>query len=356
MMNKHDDDLRKLRDDFVRFKREVTDALENLDESNFSGNMKKIVARLGGASAGFEAYADAEKAVARMFAEYKTEISSSITEIKAQATADRATIETIAKWQTDNDENVSSIASIKQQANNNGSDIVILSSRIDNTQSSLASVQTKADASGAFINMFAASSPYSIDVSKGYTYDSDNNVYIFQNENGENITVDSTNFAGIYISAMNNNFDSTVKLMANIIRFGNYASVDSLGNFYATRIFGRGVSDVGEYPGAYFADITSTMAGSATGEPVGGDFCIRKVPGYSDGIIRDDEDLVYGLMFDKTLGEDAYSVNFVVGSSLNYGGHSVWGYNYGQGKFYPKGTWDFSVCSVDGLGLVPVFG
>ena len=49
-----DKDIREFYDEFIRFKREVTDTLENLDEGNFSGNMKKLIARLGSSSAGFE--------------------------------------------------------------------------------------------------------------------------------------------------------------------------------------------------------------------------------------------------------------------------------------------------------------
>lgn len=346
MMNKHDDDLRKLRDDFVRFKREVTDALENLDESNFSGNMKKIVARLGGASAGFEAYADAKQAVARMFAEYKTEISSSITEIKAQATADRATIETIAKWQTDNDENVRSIASIKQQADNNRSDIVILSSRIANTQSSLASVQTRADASGAFINLLAYSGNKNIDTSKGYYYDKDNDEYVFYDFEGEPVSISSYEFAGIYIEAMNNGATSgltSVRLNADVIKFGDYASVDNYGNFYAKRLWGdsSGTATIDSitYPGFFYAEIGSGGFNSAN-QLVGANLYVKDYEG----------NIMYGFQHKFTEGEDADSVNFIAG------GASVWGYNYGQYKLYPKGTWNFSSCSVEGLGLVPVFG
>lgn len=315
------DEVRALADEFIRFKRYVEDALENLPDMGMTeSSVKKLIAKYGEtSSAGFEAYADAEKAIAEMFAKYEAESAMTI-------------------------------ASIKATADTNKSDISLLSSRIAEADSNIAGVQLQSNANGAFISMFAAASPFDIVASKGYTYDKDKNKYIFKNSDDENVDVYPADFAGIYINAMNNNY-SEIRLNAKTISFGNYSSVDSSGNFYATRIFGHGVSDVGEYPGAYFADITSTMAGSSTGEPVGGDFCIRKVPGYSDGIIRDNEDLVYGLMFDKTLGEDAYSVNFVVGSSPNHDGHSVWGYNYGQGKFYPKGEWDFSSCSVSNIPL-----
>ena len=292
-------EVQALADDFIRFKRYVEDALENLDVNNFAdGAWKKMVTKFRDvSSAGFEAYADAEKAIARMFAEYKKDVSNSLASIEAIADANSSKINAIVQYEDD----IKNIASIEESA----------------------------DANGAFIKML---------VSAGSNGDKDPSDVI------------ASDIAGIYITAMNNN-STEIRLNAKTIAFGNYSSVDSSGNFYATRIFGHGVSDVGEYPGAYFADITSTMAGSSTGEPVGGDFCIRKVPGYSDGIVRDNEDLVYGLMFDKTLGEDAYSVNFVVGSSPNHDGHSVWGYNYGQGKFYPKGEWDFSSCSVSNIPL-----
>ena len=72
------DEVQALADEFIRFKRYVEDALENLDVNNFAdGAWKKMVTKFGDvSSAGFEAYADAEKAIAEMFAKYKKDVSS----------------------------------------------------------------------------------------------------------------------------------------------------------------------------------------------------------------------------------------------------------------------------------------
>lgn len=325
------DEVQALADEFIRFKRYVEDALENLPDMGMTeSSVKKLIAKYGEtSSAGFEAFADADEAIAKMFAEYKKEINGDINDLQIRS------------------------SSIEAKADANSASITGLAASVGDNKTNIAMIEQNSNASGAFISLMAMSANKSIDTTKGYTIN-DVGDYVFKDFNGNDVVLNQNEIAGIYISSINQGVESSltsIKLNADVVEFGNYASVDSSGNFYATRIFGHGVSDVGEYPGAYFADITSTMAGSSTGEPVGGDFCIRKVPGYSDGIIRDNEDLVYGLMFDKTLGEDAYSVNFVVGSSPNHDGHSVWGYNYGQGKFYPKGEWDFSSCKLSNIPL-----
>lgn len=312
MMNKHDDDLRKLRDDFVRFKREVTDALENLDESNFSGNMKKIVARLGGASAGFEAYADAKQAVARMFAEYKTEINKSIASVEAVADANGASITQLVTWQGNVDTSINnlqirdsslaeSISQIEQTANGNGATIASLVEWKGDAQKSAASIEQAADASGAFIKML---------VSAG-----------MPDKNPEEITEDE--IAGIYISAMNNSAatesESTIALNANVIKFGDYASVDDNGSLRIKRLY--------HYGGKQFY----AQVGNDTGS-------------FADFGVYDEGNGYWAWRFFNN--DMAAKV-----IHLRIYEDDIFGYNGSERKTYPKGVWDFSKCSVSNIPL-----
>lgn len=289
-----DKDIREFYDEFIRFKREVTDTLENLDEGNFSGNMKKLIARLGSSSAGFEAYADAKQAVARMFAEYKTEINKSIASVEAVADENSSKINAIAKYEGD----IKSIASIEETA----------------------------DANGAFIKML---------VSAGSNKDPDE--------------VEPFEIAGIYMTAMNNN-STEIKLNADVIKFGDYASVDSIGNFYSKKLFGSASGEYidgdNKYPGFFYAEVDS---GGFTEDNklYGADFYIKSViPFYgSEGTV------IYGFHYGTTPGETSESINFVVGEQGTNDVKSVWGYNYGKNAFFPKGVWDFSSCSVSNIPL-----
>ena len=369
MMNKYDDDLRKLRDDFVRFKREVTDTLENLDESNFSGNMKKLIARLGGASAGFEAYADAKQAVARMFAEYKTEINKSIASVEAIADANGASITQLVTWQGNVDTSINdlqirdstfaeSISKIEQTANGNGATIASLVEWKGDAQKSAASIEQAADANGAFIKML---------VSAGGT-----------DKNPEDIT--ETEIAGIYISAMNDN-STKIKLNADVIKFGDYAGVDDAGNFFAKRLFGSSndngyivESSDGKksyYPDFFYAEISSEYK-ELNG--YGADFLIKSIVAHGEELFQGDT-VMYGFLFGENLDSEGksqgLSINFAVGElydddnadanatpldSLGDRKRMLWGYNYKEKVLYPKEVWDFSSCVVKNLGVVPVFG
>ena len=355
-----DKDFREFYDEFIRFKREVTDTLENLDEGNFSGNMKKLIARLGGASAGFEAYADAKQAVARMFAEYKTEISKSIANVEAIADANGASITQLVTWQGNIDTSINdlqlrdgtlaeSISKIEQTANGNGATIASLVEWKGDAQKSAASIEQVADAIGAFVSMLAVASPFGIDTSKGYKYDAVENKYIFKNGNGEDVEVYSADFAGIYISAMNNNY-SEIRLNADVIKFGDYAGVDSIGNFYSKKLFGSASGEYIDgnniYPGFFYAEVDS---GGFTEDNklYGADFYIKSViPFYgTEGTV------IYGFHYGTTPGETSESINFVIGEQGTSNVKSVWGYNYGKNAFFPKGVWDFSSCSVSNIPL-----
>lgn len=282
------DEVQALADEFIRFKRYVEDVLENLDVNNFAdGAWKKMVTKFGDvSSAGFEAYADAEKAIARMFAEYKKDVSSSLASIEAIADANSSKINAIVQYEGD----IKNIASIEETA----------------------------DANGAFIKML---------VSAGSNKDPDD--------------VITSDIAGIYITAMNNN-STEIKLSANVIQLGDNANVDANGNFYAKKLWGDSTGDAyidgTYYPGFFYTEIGS--GGFVNDMLVGANLFVKDY----------NENIMYGFEHKVTEGEDADSVNFIAG------GKPTWGYNYVHRKLYPKGVWDFSVCSVEGLGLVPVFG
>lgn len=308
------DEVQALADEFIRFKRYVEDVLENLPDMGMTeSSVKKLIAKYGEtSSAGFEAYADAEKAIAEMFAKYEAESAMTI-------------------------------ASIKATADTNKSDISLLSSRVAEADSNIAGVQLQSNANGAFISMFAAASPFDIDASKGYTYNETENKYIFKNSKDENVDVYPADFAGIYINAMNNNSASdysTIKLSAKVIQLGENASVDANGNFYAKKLWGdsTGTVDYLGYPGFFYTEVGS--GGFVDNVLIGANLFVKDYNG----------NIMYGFEHRVTEGENADSVNFLAG------GKPAWGYNYSHRKLYPKGVWDFSVCSVEGLGLVPVFG
>ena len=325
------DEVQALADEFIRFKRYVEDALENLDVNNFAdGAWKKMVTKFGDVfSAGFEAYADAEKAIARMFAEYKKDISSSLASIEAIADANGASITQLVTWQGNVDTSINdlqirdstlaeSISKIEQTANGNGATIASLVEWKGDAQKSAASIEQAADANGAFIKML---------VSAGSNKDPDE--------------VIAPDIAGIYITAMNNN-STEIKLSAKVIQLGDNANVDANGNFYAKKLWGDSTGDAyidGKYyPGFFYTEIGS------------GSFVNDMLVGANLFVKDYNENIMYGFEHKVTEGEDADSVNFIAG------GKPTWGYNYVHRKLYPKGVWDFSACSVEGLGLVPVFG
>ena len=51
------DKVSELRDEFIRFRRFMEDAIENIDTDNLSGNLLKIITDSESSSAGFEAAA-----------------------------------------------------------------------------------------------------------------------------------------------------------------------------------------------------------------------------------------------------------------------------------------------------------
>jgi hypothetical protein len=148
------------------------------------------------------------------------------------------------------------------------------------------------------------------------------------------------------------------------------------GNLYIKRIYGDSSSQVvidGDrvYPGMYYLEVQSNFQPweENNSDRIGADLYIKRVTTEGDGILANGEDLVYGFVFELADGDDddydEPSVNFIVGeSSYGQDRHSIFGYNYAQGKTYFKGDWkasygssfDFTDATVTGLGVVPVFG
>lgn len=327
------DEVQALADEFIRFKRYVEDVLENLDVNNFAdGAWKKMVTKFGDvSSAGFEAYADAEKAIARMFAEYKKDVSNSLASIEAIADANGASIKQLVTWQGNVDTSINdlqirdstlaeSISKIEQTANGNGATIASLVEWKGDAQKSAASIEQIADANGAFVSMFAVASPLDIDASKGYIYDKATNKYIFKNSNGENVDVYPSDFAGIYINAMNNNY-SEIRLNAKTIAFGNYASVDENGWLKITRLWDSQSKE------NYYAKLYSQE----------GDFGIYH---------KDADDYANPLSSDCMWGV----YNSIDGITFSTRGNQYL-VRSADGKMKPKGEWDFSSCSVSNIPL-----
>lgn len=283
------DEVQALADDFIRFKRYVEDVLENLPDMGMTeSSVKKLIAKYGEtSSAGFEAFADADKAIAEMFAKYEAESAMTI-------------------------------ASIKATSDTNKADIALLSSRVDGAGASIAGIQQQADANGAFINMFAVASPFDIDASKGYTYDEATNKYIFKNSNDENVDVYPEDFAGIYINAMNNNY-SEIQLNAKVVRFGDYASVDDSGNLKVKRLY----HSSGEQFYAQLGNNTGSFADFGVYDEINNKWAWRF---YNDDMATE---VIHLRIYEN----------------------NIFGYNGKENKTFPKGEWDFSSCKVSNIPL-----
>lgn len=286
------DALQKLTDEFIKFKRYVEDALENQQTGLNSSSVKKLIAEYGStSSAGFDAYADAKKAIAEMFAKFEAEASSTIAEIKVMA-------------------------------ENNKAEISLLSSTVSANGASIASIQTRADASGAFINLLAYSGNKNIDTSKGYYYDGSNDEYVFYDSESKPVRLSSYEFAGIYIEAMNKGTTSeltSVRLNADVIKFGDYASVDDKGSLRIKRLYHYG----GNQFYAQVGNDTGSFADFGVYDEANGYWAWRFF----------NNDMTAKVIHLKIYEDD------------------IFGYNGLQKKTYPKGEWDFSSCSVSNIPL-----
>ena len=175
MVDRFNSEGQKFADEFAKFKRDVLDRLDNIEYDSFSPKTKQLIAQSANGSAGFRASADGSGSSAEMFAEF----NEALAKVEAKVDSFGSTIISLTEWRSE-------------------------------ASSSITSIQQRADTNGAFIEMFAVSGNYDIDISRGYTYDNVEKKYIFKSKDGEDVTVATEDFAGMYISAMNNNY-STIK-------------------------------------------------------------------------------------------------------------------------------------------------
>lgn len=175
----HDGEVKRLleeyNDEFIKFRRNVEDALENLEFDNFSPSLRKYIADGIKSAAGFEAEAGINGATARMFAQYEDSFTKSIAEVKA-----------------------------------------------------------KADAMGAFLSLMASTGGGTIEY-----YEEDGEFYYTDALGSDPIPVSDADIAGIFISAINaeQSTETQIYLKANIIKFGENCSVDDDGNLRVKRIW-----------------------------------------------------------------------------------------------------------------------
>lgn len=260
----HDAEIKRLleeyNDEFIKFRRNVEDALENLEFENFSPSLQKYISNGIKSAAGFEADAGINGATARMFAQYEDEFTKSIAEVRA-----------------------------------------------------------KADATGAFLSLMASTGGGQIE------YYAEDGEFYYTDADGNEMPISDADIAGIFISAINSEggAENRIYLKADVINFGEYASIDSGGNLRLKRLWHTNGSQ-------YYASIGTLETGSW------GDFGVYDV---NTGIPA------------WRIYQDSDRVLFEVENS------KILGYNKNQGKTYPFGKWDFSSCEeVRGFGVVPVFG
>lgn len=175
----HDGEVKRLleeyNDEFIKFRRNVEDVLENLEFDNFSPSLRKYISDGIKSAAGFEAEAGINGATARMFAQYEDNFTKSIAEVKA-----------------------------------------------------------KADATGAFLSLMASTGGGTIEY-----YEEDGEFYYTDAAGSDPIPVSDADIAGIFISAINaeQSTETQIYLKANIIKFGENCSVDDDGNLRVKRIW-----------------------------------------------------------------------------------------------------------------------
>ena len=122
-----DNDVRKLLEEynteFVKFRRDVEDALENIDLDNLTPRVRSFITENGTAKAGFETGSVSDGAYARMFAEFKNAQEKSLAEFKAEVASTYATAEMLSQYETSTNQ---AIASIQTTASENGAGIQTL--------------------------------------------------------------------------------------------------------------------------------------------------------------------------------------------------------------------------------------
>ena len=313
-----DNEVRKLLEEynteFIKFRRNVEDALENIDLDNLSPRVKAYITKSGAARAGFEVGGLSDGAYARMFAEFKNARDKAFAEFKAEVSSKYATVEMLSEYQTD-------------------------------TSTAIAGMQATANASGAFIDIFTAAGNGTLkkDADGNYAVTADGE-YIFVKDGAET-PISQADVAGLFISEINGG-ESTIKLRADRIAFGNDAGVYGDGNLYMSKLFGKSNVQSGNYPGQFYLEVDSSFHFSE--DSVGADMLMKSVSSIDS--YTGTKAVMYGFRYGSTKGnEGTSSVNFVVSTGTDGSEKSVIGYNYNQDKVYPKGAWDFSSAQVSGL-------
>lgn len=347
-----DNEVRKLLEEynteFIKFRRNVEDALENIDLDNLSPRVKAYITKSGAARAGFEVGGLSDGAYARMFAEFKNARDKAFAEFKAEVSSKYATVEMLSEYQASTS---TAIASIQATADVHGSSISNLTewkgtanTALENINGSIQDLDTdigvlsesfteieqKADANGAFIKLMVGQAVKLVGSDlKGMD---------------DNQAVTSASAADFVMEAANG--ESTIKLRADRIKLGEGAGVYGDGNLYLCKLFGPSNVASGSYPGQFYLEVDSSFNFSE--DSVGADMLMKSVSSIDS--YTGTEAVMYGFRYGSTKGnEGTSSVNFVVAAGTDGSEKSVIGYNYNQDKVYPKGAWDFSSAQVSGL-------
>lgn len=254
-----DNEVRKLLEEynaeFIKFRRNVEDALENIDLDNLSPRVKEYITKSGAARAGFEVGGLSDGAYARMFAEFKNARDKAFAEFKAEVSSKYATVEMLSEYQTSTSTaiagiqatadahgaSISNLTEWKGTANTaleniNGS-IQDLDTDIGVLSASVAGVTQRANASGAFISLFAGTGTLKKDSSGNYA-ETENGEYIVIDKDGKELPISKSDFAGVFVKKTAD--DSEVLLRAERIKFGDNASVDNDGNLMIKRLWSSG--------------------------------------------------------------------------------------------------------------------
>ena len=362
-----DNEVRKLLEEynteFIKFRRNVEDALENIDLDNLSPRVKAYITKSGAARAGFEVGGLSDGAYARMFAEFKNARDKAFAEFKAEVSSKYATVKMLSDYQKDTSKaiagmqatanahgaSISNLTEWKGTANtaleNMSGSIQDLDTDIGVLSASVAGVTQRANASGAFIDIFTAAGNGTLkkDADGNYAVTADGE-YIFVKDGAET-PISQADVAGLFISELNGG-ESTIKLRADRIAFGNDAGVYGDGNLYMSKLFGKSNVQSGNYPGQFYLEVDSSFHFSE--DSVGADMLMKSVSSIDS--YTGTKAVMYGFRYGSTKGnEGTSSVNFVVSTGTDGSEKSVIGYNYNQDKVYPKGAWDFSSAQVSGL-------
>lgn len=337
-----DNETKKLLEDynaeFIKFRRNVEDALENIDLDNLTPRVRSFITGSGTAEAGFETGSVSGGVYARMFAEFKNEREKAFAEFKAEVASTYATLEMLTEYETATtksiadiksaaDENKASISGIVEWQNTTTGTISDLETDVDNAKESIAGITQVANASGAFISLFAGTGTLKKDSSGNYA-ETENGEYIVIDKDGNELPISESDFAGVFVKKTAD--DSEILLRAERIKFGDNASVDNDGNLMIKRLLSSGDT------ANYYAKIYSSY----------GDFGV-----YESGAPKNatpvNETCLWGLYNTISDGLSFYTkgMEYLL---LKESGGTV--------TAKPKGTWDFSSATVSGLGVVPVFG